>query len=66
MATGVAPAIITFSLRAGYVTTYASEQSAAAVAAALCVVSICIVMAFVPASTKHRSKCSESSKDNYS
>ncbi|CAI7998457.1 Solute carrier family 22 member 18 [Geodia barretti] len=48
----------------GYVTVYFSEQSAAGVAAALCVVSMAIVVMFVPQSTKDPSHLS-SSRDPY-
>ena len=46
-------------------TVYFSEQSAAGVAAALCVVSMAIVVMFVPQSTKDPSHLS-SSRDPYS
>ena len=49
----------------GYVTTIFSEQSAAAVAAALCVVCMVIVLFLVPNSTKDPAKLAHS-KDNYS
>lgn len=46
----------------GYVTTIYSMQSAAGVAAAACVVSMVIVLAFIPATTKDLSKVD--SKEN--
>ena len=49
----------------GFVTTSYSEQSAAAVAAVICLVAIVTVMVFVPRSTKNLSKATtdEASKD---
>ena len=49
----------------GYVTTMFSEQFAAAAAAVLCVISIAIVLVFVPKSTKDPTRL-EDNKDNYS
>ena len=46
-------------------TTYFSEQSAAGVAAGLCVVSMLIVVLFVPPSTKDPARASYS-RDSYS
>ena len=48
----------------GFVTMSYSEQSAAAVAAVICLVAIVTVMVFVPRSTKNLSKATtEASKD---
>ena len=48
----------------GYVTKVTSEQSAAAVAAGICLVAIAIVMVFVPRTTKRVTAKEESSKES--
>ena len=60
-----APLINPTSPLAGYVTIFVSEQWAAAVAAALCVLSMVVVVLFVPRSTKDPARLA-SSRDSYS